>query len=265
MQRLIEIMERLRDPEGGCPWDIEQTFETIVPHTLEEAYEVADAIERGHLEDLRSELGDLLFQVVFHAQMAREQGLFDFHDVVEGIADKLVRRHPHVFGDAEVADAEEQTREWEKLKHAERRQRADQEGRAHSILDDVGLAMPATLRACKLQKRAARVGFDWPEIDGIHDKIAEELEEVKVELEQGGDERRIEAEIGDLLFACVNLARRAGVNPETALRRANDKFTTRFQRVEELLRERGLPVEEAGLEVLDSLWEQAKAEEAGGG
>ena len=262
LQRLLEIMRRLRDPQHGCPWDREQTFASIAPYTIEEAYEVADAIERQALDELRGELGDLLFQVVFYAQMAEEAGLFGFDDVAEAIADKLERRHPHVFGDASVDDAEAQTRNWEAIKAAERQQAA---GEAPlSALDGVGLGQPALSRAVKLQKRASRVGFDWNAAEPVLAKIAEELEEVRVEMVTGAGQERLQDEVGDLLFAVSNLARHLGLDPETALRGANAKFERRFRRVETLVREQGRSLQEAGLEGMEEAWQQAKREERAG-
>ena len=253
VRELIAVMARLRDPEGGCPWDREQDFATIAPYTIEEAYEVADAISRGDMADLRDELGDLLFQVVFHARMAEEAGEFAFADVVEGIVEKMIRRHPHVFADEEVADAEAQTRAWEEHKARERRAK----GQHHSLLDGVTLGLPALSRAQKLQKRAARAGFDWPTIDGVLDKIAEELDEVRVEID-AREEKALQGEIGDLLFACVNLARQAGVDPETALRTSNEKFEHRFRYIEQTLHDTGKDIEQCSLEEMDELWDEAK-------
>lgn len=250
---LLKVMARLRDPEFGCPWDREQDFDTIVPYTIEEAYEVADAISRNDMPDLRDELGDLLFQVVFHSRMAEEAGEFSFADVVEGIVEKMVRRHPHVFADEEVADAEAQTRAWEEHKAKERQAK----GQHHSLLDGVTLGLPALSRAQKLQKRAARAGFDWPEVAGVLDKISEELEEVRAEID-AGDQSALEAEIGDLLFACVNLARYSGVEPESALRRTNEKFERRFRYIEQALSRVGKDIEQCPLEEMDALWNEAK-------
>jgi len=250
IDELLHIMAALRDPRGGCPWDLEQTFATIAPYTIEEAYEVADAIEHGDMDGLRGELGDLLFQVVFHARMAEEQGRFGFDDVVAGICDKMRRRHPHVFGDDEIESAEEQTRAWEAHKARER----------GSVLDGVTRALPALVRSGKLQRRAARVGFDWPDISGPMEKCREELDELALAITDGTDADR-EHELGDLLFSCVNLARHAGIDPEHALRMANSRFESRFRGVEERLAERGQCVEEAGLEALDELWEAVKREE----
>ena len=255
IERLLEIMARLRDPGRGCPWDLQQDFRSIAPHTLEEAYEVADAIERADLDALRDELGDLLFQVVFHAQLARERGAFRFDDVVEAICDKLTRRHPHVFGDAVVADAEEQSRAWERLKAQERAAK----GQGDGALADVPLALPALARARKLGQRAADAGFDWPDAAGPRAKIDEELAELD-RAGTGGDAKRLEAELGDLLFSVVNLARHLDVDPETALRRANDRFSSRYRHVERALAARGLKADAAGAELLDRLWADAKAE-----
>ena len=221
IHKLLAVMAALRNPQGGCPWDIEQDFASIAPYTIEEAYEVADAIERGELGELRDELGDLLFQVVFHARMAEEQGAFNFDDVVATIVEKMIRRHPHVFADEEVADAEAQTRAWEALKAKERKAK----GHPQSLLDGVTLGLPALKRAEKLQKRAARAGFDLPEIAPVFDKVCVELE--------GKDVQTLEGEIGELLFACVNLARHAGVDPEQALRSTNAQFVRRFQQMED--------------------------------
>jgi nucleoside triphosphate diphosphatase len=236
IHRLIEIMARLRDPDGGCPWDIEQDFRSIAPYTIEEAHEVADAIERGDLNDLKDELGDLLFQVVFHARMAQEQGAFAFGEVVASISDKLERRHPHVFGDAEMTDSQAQTVNWEAIKAAERAQRGDSDD---SVLAGISRGLPALRRAVKLQKRAARVGFDWPAAEPIFDKLDEEAAELKAAM-AAGDADGIEEEIGDLLFAITNLARKLDVDPGGALRRSNHKFERRFRAMEQLAEERGL-------------------------
>ncbi|GAB4289140.1 MAG: nucleoside triphosphate pyrophosphohydrolase [Thiohalomonadaceae bacterium] len=256
IDELIQVMARLRDPVQGCPWDREQTFATIAPYTLEEAYEVADAIARQDMAELREELGDLLFQVVFHAQMAREAGQFDFNDVVRAIVDKMVRRHPHVFADAQVADAAEQTARWEAQKAAERAARAEQA--THSVLDGVAVALPALMRAEKIQKRAARAGFDWPDIAGPLAKVREEVDEVAAELQAGAAPERVAAEVGDLLFAAVNLARHAGVDAETALRNATLKFERRFRAVETGL---GKPLAETTLAEMNAQWEAVKRAE----
>jgi nucleoside triphosphate diphosphatase len=261
LPRLLDIMARLRDPERGCPWDREQTFATIAPYTIEEAYEVAEACERGDPAALKDELGDLLFQVVFHARMAEEAGLFDFNDVARAIADKMLRRHPHVFGDARIADAAAQTLAWEEHKAAERRANAAAAGQPESALDGVGEALPALTRAVKLQQRAARVGFEWREKRPILDKIREELGELCAELDGGGAPARVADELGDLLFAVANLARHAEADPEQALRAACRKFARRFRRVEALLSAAGSSAEATTIEDLEALWRQAKKEE----
>jgi ATP diphosphatase len=256
LPRLIAIMARLRDPETGCPWDIEQDFATIAPYTIEEAYEVADAIERADWQDLRAELGDLLLQAVFHAQIAQDKGLFDIEDVANAISDKMVARHPHVFGgESREKSAEQQTRDWEAVKAAER---ADQGQRG--TLEGVALGLPALLRAVKLQKRAARVGFDWPDSSHVLNKIREEVEELH-EAATGGDPDRIEDEFGDLLFVMANLARHMALCPEAALRRANAKFTRRFAWIEARLNETGRRREDSDLAEMDALWNAAKLDE----
>ncbi len=255
IKRLIEVMARLRDPESGCPWDIEQDFRSIAPYTIEEAHEVADAIERGDMDDLKDELGDLLFQVVFHARMAEEQGSFDFDEVAEAVADKLERRHPHVFGDAEIADAETQTANWEQIKAAER---AEQGSGDDSVLAGISRGLPALRRSVKLQKRAARVGFDWPSPEPIFEKIDEEVNELKSAMAEG-DVDAIEDELGDLLFAVTNLARQIEVDPGGALRRSNLKFEQRFRAMERLAVERGLDLEALGLDELETLYQLVKA------
>ncbi|MBL8687898.1 MAG: nucleoside triphosphate pyrophosphohydrolase [Rhodospirillaceae bacterium] len=259
IDRLIEIMARLRAPEGGCPWDLEQTFATIAPYTVEEAYEVADAIQRGDMTDLRDELGDLLLQVVFHARMAEELDAFAFDDVAKAIADKMTRRHPHVFGDAAERDVDTQTVSWEATKAAERAEKAKR-GPA-SALDGVALALPALMRAEKLQKRAARVGFDWPEARQVLDKIEEEIGELRAEIEAGAPKDAVEDEVGDLLFALANLARHLKVDPEAALRRCNAKFERRFHAIEKALAAEGRRPENASLEEMEALWQQAKRAE----
>jgi nucleoside triphosphate diphosphatase len=253
MPRLLEIMRRLRHPETGCPWDIEQSFETIAPYTLEEAHEVADAIARKAWDELPGELGDLLFQAVFHAQMAEDAGMFDFNTVVKAISDKMVARHPHVFG-AESRDKspEQQTLDWEKIKAAER-------GTAR-VLDGVALGLPALTRAVKLQKRAARVGFDWPSTDEVVAKITEEAAEL-VEARETLTQAEVEEEFGDLLFVMANLARHLQVDPEAALRSANAKFSRRFGRIEDWLAEAGKSPAQSDLAEMDALWNRAKAEE----
>ena len=255
MERLLQLMTRLRDPQDGCPWDVEQTFATIAPYTIEEAYEVADAIERNDLSELRSELGDLLFQVVFHSQMAKEQGAFQFDDVVDAICDKMERRHPHVFGNASVADAEAQTIAWEEHK---RRERA---AKQQSVLDDVPLGLPALTRANKLGKRAAQVGFEWADVSGALDKVQEEVEELRQELGPTLDLDRVQREIGDLLFSLVNVCRYLKIDPENALRSTNAKFERRFRYIEERLRSQGRAPQDATLEEMDALWEDPKRQE----
>ncbi|HWG80861.1 MAG TPA: nucleoside triphosphate pyrophosphohydrolase [Stellaceae bacterium] len=261
LARLLDIMARLRDPEHGCPWDVQQSFATIAPYTIEEAYEVAEACERGDPAALKDELGDLLFQVVFHARMAEEAGLFDFNDVARATADKMLRRHPHVFGDAEIPDAAAQTVAWEERKAAERRADAAAKGAAESALDGVGVALPALTRALKLQRRAARVGFEWRELKPILDKISEEVDELRAELETGAAPAPVADELGDLLFALVNLARRSEADPEQALRAACGKFERRFRRVEALLRASGRVPQATRLDEMEALWRQAKKEE----
>lgn len=254
--RLLEIMRRLRDPATGCPWDIEQDFATIAPYTVEEAHEVADAIERQAWDELPGELGDLLLQVVFHAQMAEESGLFAFDDVTRAISDKMLARHPHVFGqESRDKSAEQQTADWEKIKAAERA--GKDEAR---VLDGIAMGLPALTRAVKLQKRAARVGFDWPSTDEVVAKIAEEAQEL-VEARATLTEAEITEEFGDLLFVMANLARHLKVDPEAALRAANAKFTRRFRRIEDWLAEDGRRPEQSDLAEMDALWNRAKAEE----
>ena len=260
IDRLLEIMAQLRHPKDGCPWDREQTFETIAPYTIEEAYEVAEAIAAGDMDALRQELGDLLFQVVFYAQMAAESGAFDFADIAQSISDKMVRRHPHVFAGAKVDSGDAQAAEWEKHKRDERRERAAAKGQRPSVLDDVPPALPALARAVKLQKRAARVGFDWPRVTDVLDKLAEEVEELRAETGAGGP-GRVAEELGDTLMAWTNYARFQGIDPETALRQANARFERRFRRIETLLAAEGRRPEDADLEELERLWSQAKAEE----
>lgn len=256
--RLLTIMRRLRDPEDGCPWDVKQDFGTIAPYTIEEAYEVADAIDRGNLDDLRDELGDLLLQVVFHARMAEESGHFDFSAVTRAISDKMVRRHPHVFAEARERDAESQTKAWETQKAEERAAKAKAEGREPSILEGISAALPPTTRALKLQKRAARVGFDWPEIRPVLEKIEEELAEIRTEIDRDAAVERLEDELGDLLFAVTNLARHLKIDPDSALRRTNAKFEARFQAIEAALAKEGRSIEDADLEEMERLWQAAK-------
>ncbi len=258
LPRLLEIMARLRDPEHGCPWDVRQSFASIAPYTIEEAYEVADAIESEDMAALKDELGDLLLQVVFHARMAEEAGHFRFDDVAAAIADKLVRRHPHVFGDLEADEAEVRAN-WEAAKAHERAERAAVRGQAAGVLDGVPTALPALARAEKLQARAATVGFDWPEATQVLDKIEEEVAELRRELDAGAAPGPLMEETGDLLFALVNLARHLKVDPEAALRKGNSKFARRFARIEAALAADGRRPEEASLEEMEALWQQAKS------
>ncbi|MBC7675977.1 MAG: nucleoside triphosphate pyrophosphohydrolase [Rhodoferax sp.] len=256
MPRLLAIMARLRDPVSGCPWDIAQDFASIAPYTIEEAHEVADAIARGAWGELEGELGDLLLQTVYHAQMGAEAGFFDFDSVVRGISDKMVARHPHVFGsESRDKTAEQQTGDWEAIKAAERAGRA--EGR---VLDGVAMGLPALTRALKLQKRAARVGFDWPGTDEVVDKIVEEAREL-VEARETLTQDEIAEEFGDLMFVMTNLGRHLGLDPEAALRSANAKFARRFGRIEDWLAERGVTPSQSDLAEMDALWNRAKAEE----
>ncbi len=256
MDRLLAIMRALRDPATGCPWDIEQTFETIAPYTIEEAYEVADAIDRGDMDDLKGELGDLLFQSVFHAQMAHDAGHFDFSDVARTMSDKMVARHPHVFGDENRdKSADQQTADWEKIKAAERAHRNETR-----TLDGVAIGLPALLRALKLQKRAARVGFDWPDLRFVIDKIAEEAREV-MEARDTLTKDEVREEVGDLLFVMANFARHLDVDPEDALRRANAKFQRRFEFIEDALARDGRKPTDSDLAEMDALWDAAKRAE----
>ena len=257
IRRLIEVMARLRDKDGGCPWDLDQTFASIAPYTVEEAYEVADAIERGSLTDLKEELGDLLLQVVYHAQMASEAGAFDFADVAETIADKMIRRHPHVFGDAEARSAAEQTSAWDALKAEER---AAKSPAGPGLLDGIAIALPALTRAAKLSRRAAGVGFVWPSIAEVLEKLEEEIAELRAEL-AAGDMLKAREELGDMLFVCANIARELDVDPEAALRGANAKFVRRFEFIEARLREAGGSPAGSNLGEMEALWQAAKAAE----
>jgi len=252
--RIIEIMRRLRDPETGCPWDVEQDFATIAPYTIEEAYEVADAIQRGDVNDIRDELGDLLLQVVFQSRIAEEAGLFSLTDVAMGISDKMVDRHPHVFGDEARPEARQQSRRWEDIKAAERARRGQT-----GVLDDVAAGLPPMLRALKLQKRAARVGFDWSDINPVIEKLHEETNELRDELAHTTiDRTRVEDEVGDILFVAVNLARQAGVDPETALMKCNRKFEKRFKYIEQQVEKNGKNLKDTSLEEMESHWLAAK-------
>jgi MazG family protein len=264
LERLKQVMARLRDKTAGCPWDVEQDFATIAPYTIEEAYEVADAIERDDMEALREELGDLLFQVIFHARMAEEEGLFDFDAVADELATKMIRRHPHVFGSAEIRDSGQQTEAWEAHKARERQSKPGDDA---SALANVPVGLPALTRAQKIQKRASRVGFDWGDAAPALNKVAEEVSELRAELAMAKPAPdRAEEELGDLLFAVVNVARLAGADAETALRRATAKFERRFRQVEDLLAARGKTPEQSTLEEMDALWDEAKrAERAAAG
>ena len=253
LTELLDIMARLRDRERGCPWDVEQTFATIAPYTIEEAYEVADAIERNDLDDLKDELGDLLFQVVFHARMAEEAGAFAFRDVARAIRDKMLRRHPHVFGETEVADSAAQTKRWEELKREERSSASPDAG----VLDDVPVGLPALTRAVKLGKRAASVGFDWPDIAGVRAKVDEELAELDAAA-ASGDRDDTAAEMGDLLFSVANWCRHLHLDPETCVRSANARFARRFRAVESEVAASGRPWSSHDAAALDALWRRAK-------
>ena len=267
IRRLIDIMAALRDPISGCPWDVQQTFASIAPFTIEEAYEVADAIERGATEDLREELGDLLLQVVFHARMAEEAGLFDFGGVVEAITAKLVRRHPHVFGDAGALNSDDVKALWGRIKAEEKRARRASEAKngrhaatKSGALDGVPLALPALSRAMKLQEKAGKVGFDWNDVRAVLEKIREEIVEVEAEIAEGSTQA-LSNEVGDMLFAAVNLARHLKVDPEAALRQANAKFERRFAHIENRLAADGRTPESASLDEMERLWAEAKAKE----
>lgn len=261
LDRLLGIMARLRDPHGGCPWDLQQDFASIAPYTIEEAYEVADAIDRGDLDDLRDELGDLLLQVVFHAQMASEQGAFGFAEVARAISDKLQRRHPHVFAQVQVQGAEDVNSNWEAIKRQERAAKGDAD---RSALGGISRGLPEWQRAMKLQARAARVGFDWPGPEPVLDKVREELDEVAAEFARGpaqDNQARLQEELGDLLFVCANLARHAGVDVGAALRQANHKFERRFRAMEAQAAAAGTAMGELDLAAQERLWARAKAAE----
>lgn len=262
VERLIGIMAALRTPGSGCPWDLEQDFASIAPYTLEEAYEVVDAIERGDLGDLREELGDLLLQVVFHSRLAEESGAFAFGDVVEAISDKLVRRHPHVFGDKTAATAEDVSAQWAEIKAREKKLRAERRGAEEaSLLDGVPSALPALTRAVKIQEKAGKVGFDWADARLVLEKIREETREVEEELDVGAPSPALAAEIGDLLFAVANLARHVGADPEQALRGANAKFERRFRFIERALAAKGKSPRDSTLDEMEALWRAAKSSE----
>lgn len=262
IQSLLQIMARLRDPQGGCPWDLEQDFASIAPYTVEEAYEVADAIDRKDLPDLKDELGDLLLQVVFHAQMASEQGAFNFGDVVASISGKMIRRHPHIFGDTEVSDSDEVLANWDEIKRSERAAKGEQDA---SALAGISRGLPEWLRATKLQSRAARTGFDWPDVVPVLDKLREEIDEVQAEFElaaTGVDNQvRLQEELGDVLFVCANLARHAKVDSGTALRHANHKFERRFRAMEALAAVQGKAMSQLDLQQQEALWQQVKRHE----
>lgn len=248
-------MARLRDPEKGCPWDLQQTYASIVPHTLEEAYEVADAVQREHWGDLKEELGDLLLQVVFYAQIAKEDQHFDFHDVAAVLKEKLLRRHPHVFGDNDALNSDEVSKLWDAIKEQEKATRYEKQ---QSVMDGIPLTFPALTRAYKIQKKAAKLSFDWTELDPVFDKIHEEIDEVKAEITEQPDQKRIESEIGDLLFAVVNLGRHLGVNSEAALRGANQRFVDRFKHMEHHVAGEGKSMPEYSLAELEEFWANAK-------
>ncbi len=258
LDQLLQLMVRLRDPETGCPWDRQQTYATIIPHTIEEAYEVADAIAREDWAELCSELGDLLFQVVFYARIAEEEGRFNFADVASGIVDKMTRRHPHVFGDAHYADAAAQTTAWEQIKAAEKAEKGES---ATGVLDGIPLALPGLTRAVKLQKKAAQVGFDWGTLEPVLAKIEEEIGEIRHEIATQAPPERLTDELGDVLFAVANLARHLQLDPEMALRGTNAKFERRFRQIEGWLAEQGYTPAQSSLTEMDALWDQAKIAE----
>ncbi len=259
LDRLVEVMARLRDPNGGCPWDLEQNFKTIAPHTLEETYEAVEAIEQGNPQAIKDELGDLLFQVVFHAQIGKDSGLFDLDQIAQHVADKMIERHPHVFGDRDVNSAEGVVTNWENDKAKKREAAAG--GKPVSALDGVSTALPASTRAVKLQNRAARVGFDWPDARDIIAKIREEIGELEAEMDIADNHDAMEDEFGDVFFAVINLARRLKVDPETALRRTNRKFERRFRGIEDRLAAVGRHIKDASLDEMEKIWGEVKLEE----
>ena len=268
IDKLIWIMSQLRDPNGGCPWDLKQSFKTIVPHTLEEAYEVAEAIEQEDFDELPKELGDLLFQVVFYAQLGKEQELFDFEKIASLMCEKLIRRHPHVFGELsnQTLNDSEIKYNWEQIKTQERNANSKQS--KTSVLDDIPNALPALNRAYKIQKRVAHVGFDWPDVNGALDKVEEEIAELRVEIEKNKEKnnsntnkKRIADELGDLFFALTNVSRHLGLNPEQITRQANDKFSRRFKGVEQLAEEHSTPLSDMPLDEMEELWLRVKASE----
>ncbi|KGQ52791.1 nucleoside triphosphate hydrolase [Gallibacterium anatis 10672-6] len=257
LEKFAEIIAKLRDPNGGCPWDLEQTYQTMPPHILEEAYEVVEAINQDDRKELKEELGDLLMQVVFLSKLAQEEGAFTLDDVIDGITDKIIRRHPHVFGEIKAENSEEVLKNWENIKQQERYQKEQ-----FSILDNVPIALPSLLRAAKLQKRCAKVGFDWSELEPTIQKVEEELQEVRDEVsKQPQNPQAIEEEIGDLLFASVNVARHLKLNPEEALRKANLKFERRFRQVEQSILASGRQLEQVSLAEMDLIWDQVKQQE----
>ncbi|CAK0773805.1 Nucleoside triphosphate pyrophosphohydrolase [Gammaproteobacteria bacterium] len=258
MDELLQVMACLRAPEGGCPWDREQTFASLIPHTLEEAYEVVETIDQGNFTALRDELGDLLFQVVFYARIAEERGLFDFGGVIAAIVDKLVRRHPHVFADDPGGNPEALSLAWERQKNKERSARGEATA---SLMDGVGHGLPGLTRAMKLQRRAATVGFDWPNSNAVLEKLAEEAEELRQAQIEGADPQRIMDEVGDLLFTCINLARHHRVDPETALRQVNSRFERRFRHMETLASAHATPLSQLDPDQMNTLWEEVKTEE----
>lgn len=257
LEKFAEIIAKLRDPNGGCPWDLEQTYQTMPPHILEEAYEVVEAINQDDRKELKEELGDLLMQVVFLSQLAQEEGAFTLDDIIDGITDKIIRRHPHVFGEIKAENSDEVLKNWENIKQQERYQKEQ-----FSILDNVPIALPSLLRAAKLQKRCAKVGFDWSELEPTIQKVEEELQEVRDEVsKQPQNPQAIEEEIGDLLFASVNVARHLKLNPEEALRKANLKFERRFRQVEQSILASGRQLEQVSLAEMDLIWDQVKQQE----
>ena len=259
IERLLDIMKALRDPHTGCPWDIKQNFATIAPYTIEEAYEVQDAISSGDRSKICEELGDLLLQVVFHAQIAAEEKSFSFDDVATGIAEKMIRRHPHIFADSTANSSDEVRQNWEQIKAEERQEQAQEKA---GILDGIAITLPAIIRAAKLQKRAASIGFDWPDLDAVIEKLHEETDELRQQWASNPeDKERLKDEIGDILFVAANLARKTGIDPETALLSTNQKFERRFRYIEDKLAEQNIQPKEAGLELMDKLWDAAKHQE----
>lgn len=262
IEKLKQIMRDLRDPKDGCPWDIEQDFQSIAPHTIEEAYEVVNAIDNKDYQNLKEELGDLLLQVIFHSQIAKEEGMFDFEDVVQSISEKMISRHPHVFGREHIKDATQQEKAWEMHKQKERENKSKEQGKDLSILDDVAIALPAITRSVKLQKRAAKVGFDWDNIDDVFAKIDEEMQELKEAISESVEgnikQDHIEEEYGDLLFVMTNLGRKLKLDPEIALKKCNNKFITRFNYIENSLKKDNIDIKQASLKQMEILWNEAK-------